>query len=35
MHGTVYLLHLEPGLPVTGNRVARRRGPLLLTGGSS
>jgi hypothetical protein len=23
MSGTVYLLHLEPGLPVTGNRVAR------------
>jgi len=23
MNGTVYLLHLEPGLPVTGNRVAR------------
>jgi hypothetical protein len=21
--GTVYLLHLDPGLPVTGNRVAR------------
>jgi len=21
--GTVYLLHLEPGLPITGNRVAR------------
>ena len=23
MMGTVYLLHLEPGLPITGNRVAR------------
>jgi predicted GIY-YIG superfamily endonuclease len=23
MSGTVYLLHLEPGLPVTANRVAR------------
>lgn len=23
MKGTVYLLHLEPGLPVAGNRVAR------------
>lgn len=23
MSGTVYLLHLEPGLPVTGTRVAR------------
>lgn len=23
MSGTVYLLHLDPGLPVTGNRVAR------------
>lgn len=23
MLGTVYLLHLEPGLPITGSRVAR------------
>jgi hypothetical protein len=23
MQGTVYLLHFEPGLPVTGTRVAR------------
>jgi len=25
MHGTVYLLHLEPGLPVTGSRGAAGR----------